>query len=569
MIVKIITKQRGAMGLLGIMTLLLATLFAALAVDTGRLLMEQRRMQTVADMAALDASALAGHCGEGDVSQVEALAQASAVRNNHVIAADKTLEVTLGRVDTGASGLRQFTTTSAELATAVQVTAAHSVPASFFAGGILGRSVNLTARAVAERQGIAGFVAGSSLIGLSDQQAGVLNSLLGGILGSPVNLNVLSYQGIAAANITLADLVEASAAITSTEELLNSNLSLNDWLNLYADAVNASDAVDVGLSAAMQSMITANVSDLTAQFSDIVAVTTDSPEDAAEAALNLFDLLTTTAFVANGSQAISLPLSVNLPGNLLNVTTQLNITDPPKIAIGPPGKNADGEWRTYMETAQFDLSTLVQSTVDLNVLGLVGARAEVDLALQVEMAQGSAWLQTLQCGQINDNRAIVTIGVQPGTAMINLARASDPAAETANIDVSATLLLLGRVPVANVGIGLDIPLQNPTPTELIYEVNLADPDDLPQNQHASTAPGLAISNLSDGIDTDVTLLGVISLPLLDQLIADALLAQVLTPLLSEIGSNTVDPLLSVLGLEIGAMHVNLFTVDVDRPDLKI
>ncbi|HCD06043.1 MULTISPECIES: TadG family pilus assembly protein [unclassified Methylophaga] len=564
---KLNIKQRGAIGLLGIMTLLLATLFVALAVDTGRLLMEQRRMQTVADMAALDASALAGHCGEGDLAQVQALAQASAARNNHVITVDKTLDVSLGRVDTVTAGLRQFTTTTADSATAVQVIAAKSVPASFFAGGILGRSVNLSASAVAERQGVAGFVAGSSLIGLSEQA--VLNSLLSGILGSPVNLNVLSYQGIAAANITLAELAGVSTTIASTEELLSSNLSLNDWLNLYADAVNASDAADVGLSAAMQSLVMANVSELTARFSDIVAVTSDAPEAAAEASVNLFDLLMTTAFVANGSQAINLPLSVSLPGNLLNVTSQLNITEPPKMVIGPPGRNAEGQWRTYMETAQFDLTTLVQSTVDLNVAGLVGTKAEIDLALQVDMAQGSAWLQTLQCGQLNNNRAIATIGVQPGTAMLNLTQASDPDAETANIDISATLLLLGRVPVANVGVGLDIALQNPTSTDLIYEVNLSDPDDLPQTQHASTAPGLAISNISQGIKTDVTLLGAISLPLLDQLIEQALLNQVLTPLLSEIGQETVDPLLSVLGLEIGAMHVNLFTVEVERPDLKV
>lgn len=562
-------KQRGAMGLLGIMTLLLATLFAALAVDTGRLLMEQRRMQTVADMAALDASALSGHCGEGDLAQVQTLAYASAARNNHVIDTGKTLDVSLGRIDVGAAGLRQFTTTTASSATAVRVVAAKTVPASFFAGGILGRNVTLSAKAVAERQAIAGFIAGSSMVGLSNQQAAILNSLLGSILGSSVNLNVLSYQGIAATNITLAELVEASTAIASTEELLNSNLSLNDWLNLYADAANASDAVDIGLSAAMQSLVSANVNNLSAQFSNIVDVTTDSPEAAAEASMNLFDLLTTTAFVANGSQAINLPLSVNLPGNLLNVVTQLNIIEPPKLVIGPPGKNADGQWRTFMETAQFDLSTLVQSTVDLNVLGLVGAKAQIDLALQVDMAQGSAWLKTLQCGQINNNRTIVTIGVQPGAATLQLARASDPSAETANIDVSATLLLLGRLPIANVGLGLNIPLQNPTTTDLIYEVNLADAEALPQTQHASTAPGLSISNITQGIDTDVTLLGVISLPLLDQLIAEALLAQVLTPLLSQVGAATIDPLLTVLGVEIGSMHVQLFTVDVDRPDLKI
>lgn len=563
-----ITKQRGAMGLLGILTLLLATLFAALAVDTGRLLMEQRRMQTVADMAALDASSLAGHCGEGDLSQVQALAEASAARNNHLIAADRTLQTTLGRVDISSGGLRQFTSTSADSATAVQVIAAKTVPASFFAGGILGRSINLSASAVAERQGIAGFVAGSSLVGLSNQQTAILNALLGGMLGSPVNLNVLSYQGLAAVDITLAQLVEASTAIASTKELLSSNLSLNEWLTLYADAVNASDAVDVGLSAAMQSLVTANINDLTVMFSDIVAVTTDTPEAAAQASLNLFDLLMTTAFVANGNHFINLPLAVNLPGNLLNVSTQLHLIDPPKMVIGPPGRDSEGQWRTYMETAQFNLTTLVQSTVDLNVAGLVGAKAEIDLALQLDMAQGSAWLESLQCARVNNNQTTVTIGAQPGTAMLNLGRATNPSSVTGNIAVSAELLSL-PIPVADIGLGLNLPLQNPSSTDLEYQVNLADPDDLPQTQHANTAPGLAISNISNAIELDVTLLGAISLPLLDQLIAQALLNQVLTPLLSQVGATTIDPLLAVLGLEIGSMHVHLTTVEVDRPDLKI
>lgn len=556
------------MGLLGILTLLLATLFAALAVDTGRLLMEQRRMQTVADMAALDASSLAGHCGEGNVAQVQAAAEASAARNNHVIAADKTLQITLGRVDVGSGGLRQFTSTSAASATAVQVIAAKTVPASFFAGGILGRSIHLSASAVAERQGIAGFVAGSSMVGLSNQQAAILNALLGGILGSPVNLNVMSYQGLAAANVTLAELVEVSTAAASTKELLNSHLSLNEWLNLYADAVNASDAVDVGLTAAMQSLVAANISDLTVLFSDVVAVTTDTPEAAAQASVNLFDLIMTTAFVANGNHFINLPLAVNLPGNLLNVSTQLNLIDPPKMVIGPPGMNAEGQWRTYMETAQFDLTTLIQSTVDLNVAGLAGARAEIDLALKLEMAQGEAWLKSLQCAGVNNNQTRVTIGAQPGTAMLNLTRATNPHAATGNISVSAVVLFL-PVPVANVGLGLNLPLQNPSYTDLEYQVNLADPDDLPQTQHANTAPGLAISNISNAIELDVTLLGAISLPLLDQLIAQALLNQVLTPLLSQVGTATIDPLLAVLGLEIGSMHVHLTTVEVDRPDLQI
>lgn len=563
------TKQQGAVGILAITTLLLAILFAALAVDTGRLMMEKRRLQTVADMAALDASVQAGHCGEGDLSKVQALAYASAVRNNHDVNATQTLDVTLGTVSITAAGLRQFTETNADEATAVQIIASKTVPASFFAGGIVGNYAHLSASAVAERKALAGFVAGSSLLGLSQQQATVMNLLLGDVLGSPVNLTVLSYEGMATTNITLAELVKASTEIGNTEALLASQLSLTDWLSLYANAVDASDVADVGLSAAVQSLVTANINNLSASFAEVVNVTTPTPEAAAEASINLFDLITTTALVANGTRAINLPLAVNLPGSLLNLSVQLNITEAPHIVIGPPGQHANGEWRTYMETAQLELNTLVQSTVNLNVLGLVGARAAIDLALQMELAQSSAWLKSIQCAPFNSSETVVTIGVQPGAAMLNLTRATNGNAETASIDISATLPLLGRVPVANLGIGLNMPLQNPVSTDLIYQVDLRDTNDLPQSQSAATAPGLALSNVSQNINVDVTLLGIISLPLLDQLIQEAVLGQILTPLLSQVGNSTVDPLLSVLGLEVGAMHLRLLTVEVERPDLKI
>lgn len=557
-----VARQRGAIGILGILTLLVAILFAVVAVDTGRLMLQRQHLQTVADMAALDASSQTGSCGSDDMSAIEALADASAARNNYNGGA---LTVQLGQVSVGANGVREFSQSAIETATAVRVEAAKTVPASLFAGGILGNDVTLRAEAVAEREAIAGFSAGSLLVSLSTEESALLNSLLGGLLGSSVDLGVLAYQGIAATQLSLLELVDASASAGNVEELLNADLSVAQWLNLYADAVAASGAADVDVTAGLAELVGASVNNLNAQFSDILNLTTDNPESAADADVNLLDLIMTTAQVANGSNAVTLPLAVNLPAGLLNVGVQLNITEPPQIAIGPPGQDEDGDWLTQMHTAQVELSANIQSTIDLSVLGLVGAEANVDLGLLVEVAQGDGWLKSIECATVNSNQSEVTIGAQPGVADINLTRASDQSATGAGIDVSAVVLGL-RIPVAEVEVELNLPLQNPGSTELSYEVNPRDEDDLPQTQLASTATGQALADIADDLQLDITLLGAVSLPL--GTLTDALLGQILAPILSALGTAIIDPLLSVLGIEIGSLEVKLFALEIDRPEMQ-
>ena len=558
----LLKTQRGAIGIFTMLTLLMAVLFAALAVDTGRLLMEQRRLQSVADMAALDAASAAGSCGSGNLSDAESVAAASATRNNH---SGLPLDVDVGTISVGAGGVREFSETTATLATAVSVTASKTVPASLFAGGMIGTNTTLNANAVAERQAIAGFSAGTTLVSLSNSEAALLNNLFTGILGAPVALDVLSYQGIAATQLSLLELVNASADAGTVSELLTSDLSLLQLFNLYADAVSASDVADVGVANGMDALIAATVGSLNANVGDILDVTSQNPEDAANAELNLFDLIMTSALVANGTAAIDLPLAVNLPAGLLNTTTQLTVTQAPQIAIGPPGRGDDGNWRTQMRTSQVNLQTNVQSNINLTILGLAGVNANVDLALQVQVAQGQAWLQSIQCARVNDNNSVVTIGAQPGVAAINLGEASDPAATSASISVSANVLLLGNVPVADVAVGLNAPLQNPSSASLEYLYNPNNGNVLPQVQTATTAPGLAISNIPQNLTVQVTPLG---LPIDLGGLGDAIVGQILTPLISALGTTLIDPLLSLLGIEIGSMDVRLVSVDIQRPEMK-
>ncbi|MGR8998944.1 MAG: TadG family pilus assembly protein [Gammaproteobacteria bacterium] len=550
-------SQRGAFGIMGALTLLLGVLFTALAVDSGRLMLEHRRLQSVADMAALDAAAQSGSCGDGTLATADAAAQASAGRNNFAVGGTQTLNVALGNVTTG--GVRVFTAGDPSSAQAVEVTAGNTVPASLVAGGLLGEQVALQAVAVAERQAQAGFSAGSLLVSLNTDDSELLNSLLGGILGSQVNL--VAYSGIAATNVTLLNLVHAAAGVGTVQELLVAELNVGELLQIYADAVTDSGVVNADVDLALQQLISASVTNLTLILGDVLAVSAPNVESAASASVNLLDLITTTVLVANGQNALTVPLGINLPGGLLNVNTILKVIEPPQIAIGPPGKNVQGDWLTQAHTAQVHLETKVQSHI--NLLGLLGA--DVDLALLLEVAQGTAWLQSVQCRNQQNPDSIVTIGAQPGIASVKLTMASDTAAPAANIH-----LTLASLPLADVTAGLGLSLQNPSEDELVYTVEGNPVDALPMVQRTSSSVGGSLgnglTNLADSVQIDVNLLGA-GLSFGD--ILDAVVGGLLEPLLTQLVTAIVDPLLRLLGIQIGSVDVQLFSLTIGRPALLI
>jgi uncharacterized membrane protein len=563
---KSLACQRGAIGILGASVLLLSVLFTALAVDTGRLMLEQRRLQKIADMAALDASSQSGSCGDGTLETAEAAAIASALRNNHPVSGAQTLDVALGNTLTGDDGVRSFIPGNPETAMSVEVIAGNSVPASLFAGGIFGEQATLQASAVAERLVLASFSAGSGLLSLNSRDSALLNLLLGEILGSSVSLDLVSYQGIAATNVTLLELVDGAAPLVdfgadvgTVDELLKADLNVAELLEIYANAVDRKDVLDIGIGNKVRTLITAKASNLSITLGDILAVTAPNVEEAASASVNLLDLITTTALVANGKHALTLPLSVNL-GKLLNVITRLEVTEPPKIAIGPPGKDEKGNWRTQTKTAQVRLETTVKSDINLGLLETI-----VDLALRLEVARGSAWLQSIQCRNPENGGSIVTIGAQPGIASIDLG-ATDPDASAAAISVK----LLGS-PLANIAASLHSSV-SPSETELIYDVDANSDDEWPMVQRASSGVGESLDNglgsLANRIQLDVNLLG-LNLKLGE--LVEALLDGLLRPLLAQLGAAILDPLLRLLGIKVGYLDVRLFEPDIEshRPTLLI
>jgi len=243
-------RQRGAIGVLAAVTLLLVLICMALVVDTGRLYLEQRKLQRVADMAALESATQSGMCATQANADVQALAITSARRNG--FPDDGRLVASLGDVVFDGSGQRRvFRAANSSWNDSVRVVASRTVPsslvlnvASVFGAGTP-TSVTLQAQAVARRQAMAALSAGSGLLRLDSSNSPLLNALLGGLLGTRLNLDLVTYQGIAGANVNLLALGEqlqlagVDLDLGSVDSLLDADVSVAQLLQAAIDAVAA------------------------------------------------------------------------------------------------------------------------------------------------------------------------------------------------------------------------------------------------------------------------------------------------------------------------------------------
>ena len=68
---------------------------------------------------------------------------------------------------------------------------------------------------------------------MSTQQSAVLNALLSP-LGTSASLTAVGYQGLATADVTLAQLITASGGLLSATNVMTAQLTAAQWLSIYA-----------------------------------------------------------------------------------------------------------------------------------------------------------------------------------------------------------------------------------------------------------------------------------------------------------------------------------------------
>ena len=479
--------ERGA--IIPMMAMLLVVLIpsTAIAVDLGMQRVVRRDMQALADVVALDLVRLvdgrnaaqinSGYNGHDTLSV--ALVR-SVARNEDALGDDPQVTVKLAFMDptthrletvVGSDGLpvtREATGT--QVPTAVEVTARGGVDFAFAPGR--GGAVRV---AVAVPSPSACFRLGSYAVGLDLQDANLLNAVLPELINNTTfSTTLVGYQGLAAAEVDLLDLVGVSGlGVATPDELLGlDSLTLGQFYAAMASALQANGG-DTASVALLQTLSTK--ANLTSHIGIQDLLDIESGNTAALAAsFNVLDLVMGAAYAANGGSALAVPgLTAQLPG-LTNLSTSLTVGQTPRLACGAAG-------RARARTGQVGLTVagnLVDVTSDLNgprsltaALGPLGASlgglltgisngvvtggpltARTHVSSELALARAEGLLTGIVCGDATSTGNAEGIDVAVSASAVSSVATQVAVTITGSLTLRITTLLGANVDIATITI---------------------------------------------------------------------------------------------------------------------
>jgi len=566
-------RVRGAISVLTAAFVAMVGLAILVSVDIGNLFYSQRALQRTADLAATAAAQRL------DLFNATPSPAQLAVQQNGltVDGTNVTLAAVPGVWDASTGTAPTYFTAQAAVdgnTNAAQVTVTQNVPYFFIVG-----SRQLQATAIAKNTSIVSFSLGS---GLASVNNGLLNQLLGYLLHTNLNLDAASYQGLATTNIRLGDLAVALGA-GSMQELLALSPSLGSFFTTVISVASQSGlaGVSVGGAGASNTLsygsdlnIPINIGDGGASSPGLLQVLAlaGNEQAALNATVNVLDLLTTAAQIANSKSAVNVaPVSLNLLG-LGAVTLSLKIIEPPAIAVGPPGQflsgpNA-GQWKTQARTAQVRLGLKIVVGVP-NLLAVT-----LPIGLTVASAQGHA--KSTNC-TVPRSISTATISAQPQPVGLCIAANADTSVNSTMDCASAApapAVYLGLGPgIGLVQVGLKANVSQAPNTGWGDETIAAT--QIGRNPQTDTSgnspPRVATQNvfgsiLNSNLNQLTATATVFGLPL----DVTAVALPLLVPTLSVVGQTldtVLTPLLEALGIQLGYADIKLLSLDCDAVEL--
>jgi uncharacterized membrane protein len=506
--------ERGAAFVLTAMSMVLLLWAGATGVDIGFTVYGSRQAQAMADTAALD---LARY-----ISYADTLSSISAVQTylNGKLAmvltdngSDAKLTVVPGYFNRSTQKFTAdgYTGTTCQPViappindpgcNAVEVTANQSVPQVFFGGfnalnGHSGSTVSgaVSGTSIATQTPVAGFSIGTYLANLNSTQSPLLNALLSP-LGSSVNLTAVGYQGLVTANVTLASLITASGGLLSASNIMTAQLTAGQWLSIYENAVGNTYGTGSTAYSSLQALGSFSTSESTdVQLCQMVNVNVASAQyncsnsaisqQGLDASVNVLQMLTTEAELANGTHGIDVTSAMNLTVPVLglsvgNVMLSTQVISPAQVAYGPVGTTAS--------------DAQVQATLSMN-LSLLGVSLGT-LSIPLSAATGTATLYNMTCN--DDSLYSMALNVNTNTV------------STGTPGNGITLTLLGVVTtegsisisgLSNKGVSFTGPA-NPAGTVIPPTTSTASAGTNPESVGTST-PSVTFT-AAGGVNTDV------------------------------------------------------------------
>ncbi len=532
---RLLCEQRGAISILAGLSLVFLIFSAAMTVDIGSAAWKKRSLQKMVDVVSLDAVRALGDRRNPLVDHyVQALdiAQKSATRNSFDYtdtANGNSLAIELGLADSATKAFTPLTAAQYSSANAVRVTATNRSDHKFVPG-----NVPLTTRAIAMVEQEATFSVGSRLARLDTTSSPIFNSVLGQMLGGSLSLDAVSYNGLADASVDLGD-VWAELGLGSSSQILNSEVQVEDLLNATAAALNdQGDPTSVTAAGILGTFATQLSSSANFKFGDLIEAASGDPGDAANARMNVLEMIGMAAVLANGTNLLNLTTPITIPG-VTTTTLKLAVIEPPEVKSGPVGTTA----QTAQARIQLDLTLLQKLTVLLS-------QGTVHLPVYLEAAGATGTLTAIRCdipdedGDITVHSVAEALSAKIGTATdASMTDGSIPAvvnpAELVNILglVRVTGTATATMPSATVDLLI--------PWHDVRSVGSASSVTLDDQLLASLA--LSVQVLGLGVNATT--------------VANNLLA-ILTPVLNAIDTTLLAPLkeaLAFLGIELGGADV--------------
>ncbi|KQP62446.1 hypothetical protein ASF41_07485 [Methylobacterium sp. Leaf111] len=546
MIGRFAPDARGAVAVftaLAFTTLLAAT---AVGVDYGSMVVARRKAQGAVDLAATLAAS--------DPQRADLLARQSLADNGFGAAAVITVQPGVYVGDSKVPVADRFVANAAS-PSAVRVDLRTQTP-TFFAPALgFKRDVQIDVRGTAASARFASFSIGSGLLRLD---AGVLNGVLGALLGKPLNLSVGDYEALAAAQVDgfrVLDTLQPglNLKVDNYNDVVAANATLGQVLSAL-QSVAATTAGNAAAAAALGQLNNvvrgAGGSVRLGRIIDLGDAANLAPSTGVKGpSIGLMDTLSAAILVANGDRQVSADLGASIPG-LLRTQVTLGIGEKRQSS----GYVQPGSSKATVQTAQTRLLIEASLALPLN-LGLL----QLPLYVQVAKAQGR--LRSVTCPWSDRQSRQVVLEAQTGVADLAVADIPkallDPNARVPDLNQTATLL---RVAPALTVTGQSRVTVGNAYTQL---VTFSD-DDITRHTVRTVSSGGSFQSLTgrliNDLDLQVNGLGVLAPGVIKSTVATGLAA--VTPALDKVLDNT----LRVLGIRLGYADL---TVEGTRCDQAV
>lgn len=552
------SRQRGAAAIFAAVGMIGMLIAAAFAIDLAQLYVAKRQLQNAANLAALDVARAAGGCLAPELDR-QAMANMTALSTIGRLGGQSDWlqggSVRLGEVSVDANNVRHFQSTMVEQigqAYAFDLTLQRALPPLLLplpSGNPDGAVMQ--ARASSTMAPAAVFDVGSALVSLDTSDVPALNALFSSLLGSPLSLDLLHYQGLIGSSVELLDVADELLGVT-LQQLLTEPTSAPGLLTAVANAL-----FDIGetLAASAIDAIAAIAPDESIILGDVVGSPSGFVSSVGSVAIGALDLVRAVAFQL-GEPVLALTPEIVIPG-VLETEIELTVGESPQLGAGPAFRD---ELQNYMTTA-----STAQGQIDASIKvpllgGLLGNLASVNL--HVDLARAQADLEAIRCAGRDRLHHEVDIGVTTSVARLEVNNpTNDPLVNVLG------LIKVCWVGAVEVGSGESVPLTFTGPF---------DPDN-PQPKEISTSLGAGLSNaLSDlVIQHPPQLCGPLgSLNVLLFLLGlgneDSLLSLVLSGVLGPVTGvldSILDPLLGIIGLDVAGGEVVVREVYMPPPAL--